>query len=468
LRHFRVFSAASAASARVRVPFPFLVSTSTSPAAAPRPLSLGVIFLTLFLDLVGFSIIFPLFPEILRHYLEVDGQSGLLRTFIGWTDSLSAALGQDDNFKVVLFGGILSSLYALLQFVCAPLWGALSDRIGRRPVLLWTVAGTALSYVIWALSGSFWLFIAARLLGGAFGGNLSVATAAVADVTSRAERSRAMGLVGAAFGLGLVTGPAIGAFTAAHNLLDARPALAAWGVNPFTLPAMFSLALGAINLVWVARRFHETLPPAARAQTVTGERIRNPLAAIFTLGSPAIRQVNVVAFLQALAFCAMEFSLVFLAFERFGYGPFQNGLLIGFLGVFSILTQGVLVRRLLKTMPEIRVLTLGLAATAVALVLIGLASTPALLYLGLALVAIGSGLVNPSTSGLISLYAAAEEQGRALGVFRSLGSLARAITPLIAGVVFWTLGSLTVFGAAAAFSAAAWWLALKLPAPKKE
>lgn len=448
------------------------MTTPASPSAdsaspAKRPLSLGVIFLTLFLDLVGFSIIFPLFPEILRHYLAVDGDSGLLRTFIGWTDSLSAALGQDDNFKVVLFGGILSSIYALLQFICAPLWGGLSDRIGRRPVLLWTVAGTALSYVIWALSGSFWLFIAARLLGGGFGGNLSVATAAVADVTSRAERSRAMGLVGAAFGLGLVTGPAIGAFTASHNLLDAHPGLAAWGFNPFSVPALLSLSLGVINLVWVWRRFHETLPPAARAAGVSPERIRNPLAAIFTLGSPAIRQVNVVAFLQALAFCAMEFALTFLALERFGYGPRQNGYLIGFLGLFSILTQGVLVRRLLKTMPEVRVLGLGLAATAVSLLLIGLATSPALLYLGLALVAIGSGLVNPSTTGLISLYSSADEQGRALGVFRSLGSLARAITPLVAGIVFWTLGSLTVFGIAAAFSAIAWWMATKLPAPDK-
>lgn len=441
---------------------------SPNAAKAPRPLSLGVIFLTLFLDLVGFSIIFPLFPEILRHYLEVDGQSGLLLAFIGWTDALSAALGQGENFKVVLFGGILSSIYAFLQFVCAPLWGSLSDRIGRRPVLLWTVAGTALSYVLWAVSGSFWLFIAARFLGGVFGGNLSVATAAVADVTTRAERSRAMGLVGAAFGLGLVTGPAIGAATASYNLLEHHPQLAAWGINPFSLPALLSLALGAVNLLWVWRRFRETLPPASRAAAnAVTERIRNPLAAIFTLGSPAIRRVNVVAFLQALAFCAMEFSLVFLAFERFGYGPFQNGMLIGFLGIFSILTQGMLVRRLLKTMPEVRVLGLGLAATAVSMILIGLAATPAMLYGGVALVAIGGGLVNPSTSGLISLYAPEAEQGRALGVFRSLGSLARAVTPLIAGIVFWTLGSLTVFGLAAALSFGAWWLALKLPAPQK-
>lgn len=438
---------------------------SVSPPSA-RPLSLGVIFLTLYLDLVGFSIIFPLFPDILRHYLEVDGQSGALRFLLDGAARVSAALGQDKNFEVVLFGGVLGSFYALLQFICAPLWGSLSDRIGRRPVLVWTVAGTAASYALWALSGSFWLFIAARLLGGAFGGNLSVATAAVADVTSREERSRAMGLVGAAFGLGLVTGPAIGAFSSAWDLTATHPELAAWGLNPFSAPALLSCGLGLVNLVWVVRRFRETLPPEKRGSP-SAERVFNPLRSAFTPGTAALRRVNLVAFLQALAFCAMEFSLTFLALERFGYGARQNGLLIGFLGVFSILTQGLLVRRLLKTRPELQVLSYGLGATAVSLLIIGWAPSPAMLYVGLALVAIGSGLVNPSTTGLISLYAGANEQGRALGVFRSLGSLARAVTPICAGVAFWVIGSLSVFVGAALLSAAAWWLARDLPAPDK-
>lgn len=444
--------------------------SAVAPSAAKRPLSLGVIFLTLYLDLVGFSIIFPLFPDILKHYLAVDGQSGLLHALLGFSESVASALGKDTNFTVVLFGGVLSSIYAFLQFLCAPLWGGLSDRLGRRGVLLYTVAGTALSYVLWALSGSFWLFIAARFLGGVFGGNLSVATAAVADVTTRAERSRAMGLVGAAFGLGLITGPAIGGLSASWNLLADHPALARFGVNPFTVPALFSLVLGLVNLVWIWARFRETLTPEARAaatERAATERIRNPLKAIFTLGRPEVRATNLVAFLQALAFCAMEFALTFLALERFGYTARENVKLIVCLGVFSIFTQGFLVRRLLKTMPETRVLGLGLAATAGSLLLIGFAPVPWVLYLGLALVAIGSGLVNPATTGLISLYSSAEEQGRVLGVFRSLGSLARAITPVIAGVLFWTCGSGFVFSLAAALSALAWAMALRLPQPNK-
>src|SRR5699024_8828433 len=127
---------------------------------------------------------------------------------------------------------VISSGFSLLQFVFAPFWGAVSDRRGRRGVLLLSVAGTAAGYFIWIFSWSFWLFLIARIVSGAFSGNLSVATAAVADVTTRQERSKAMGLVGAAFGLGLVTGPTIGALTVHINLAERFPSLAGIGVNP--------------------------------------------------------------------------------------------------------------------------------------------------------------------------------------------------------------------------------------------
>lgn len=445
------------------------VSAPAGPERARPPLSLGVIFLTLYIDLVGFSIIFPLFPDILKHYLEADGQSGALRWLIGQSNALAGLLHKDTNFAAVLFGGFLSSLYALLQFICAPLWGALSDRVGRRGVLLNTVAGTAFSYVLWFFSGSFWLFVAARLIGGAFSGNLSVATAAVADVTSRQERSRAMGIVGAAFGLGLVTGPVVGAVAAQWNLLDSHPAWAGWGVNPFSVPALISLAMSVLNLVWVRARFRETLPPGARHAPTQDEELprRHPLHALFSMPDAAVRRTNLVAFVHALAFCGMEFSLTFLAAERFNYTARENGMLIGFLGVFSILTQGVIVRRLLRTMSETRVLFAGLVASSIALLVIGLAGRPWELYAGLALVAIGSGLINPSTSGLISLYSSAKEQGRVLGVFRSLGSLARAVTPVFAGVVFWTFSSRLVFVAGSLLTAACLWWCVQLPQPVK-
>jgi len=448
----------------------FTVSTATaSPPAAPapsRPLSLGIIFLTLYIDLIGFSIIFPLGPDLLAHYLNLEGHTGALGWLLAQTDALARALGKDSNFAAVLFGGVLTSFFSVLQFVFSPFWGAISDRRGRRGVLLMTVAGNGLGYLVWVCSGSFWLFLLSRIVTGAFSGNLSVATAAVADVTTRAERSRAMGIVGAAFGLGLVTGPTIGALTAHINLLDRHPSLARFGINPFSVPALISFAMCLVNLLWISARFKETLSASAQAEA-REPRLRNPLRAILALDNPAVRRANFVAFVFALAFVAMESSLTFLGAERFGYTARQNGMLMVFLGVCSIVTQGYIVRRLLTTVDEIRVLTAGLVASAAGLLCIGFAAHVWLLYVGLALLAVGAGLVNPSTTGLISLYSSQAEQGRVLGIFRSLGSLARAITPVLAGIVFWLFGSASVFVAGAVLAVGALALATTLPKPVK-
>jgi len=437
------------------------------PTTAPkRTLSLGVIFLTLYIDLVGFSIIFPLGPYLLEHYLAVDGQDGVLGWLLGHINSVARLLGNEEHLPAVLFAGLVSSLFSILQFIFAPFWGSLSDKRGRRSILLFTVAGTALSYLLWFLSGSFWLFVLSRLVAGAFGGNLSVATAAVADVTTRAERSKAMGLVGAAFGLGLVTGPAIGGFTARINLLDTFPGLAAWGVNPFSVPALFAFILSVVNVIWIARRFKETRSPSAQNQTAE-TRLRNPIRAILSLDDFRIRGVNLVAFVYSIAFVAMEAALVFLSAQRFNYDAWDNAMLMCFLGFCSIITQGVIVRKLLKTVTETRVLASGLVISAVGLLMIGYAPAPVWLYTGVGLLALGSGLVNPSTTGLISLYAGADEQGRVLGIFRSLGSLSRAITPITAGVIFWTLGAKAVFVGAAVLALGAWIASTRLPQPEK-
>lgn len=442
------------------------MSAPPAASAPKRPLSLGVIFLTLYIDLIGFSIVFPLGPQLIGYYLKIDGQSGLLGWMLARSNGIAHLFGQDHAFAAVLFGGLITSFYSILQFIFAPFWGSLSDRHGRRGVLLATVTGTALGYLVWFISGSFWLFLLSRIVSGAFSGNLSVVTAAVADVTTRQERSRAMGLVGAAFGLGLITGPAIGGISAACNVLGRHPSLARYGLNPFSMPAILSFAFCAVNLVWVWLRFRETLPESARSEKREA-RIRNPLRAILLLDNASVRRANVVAFVYSTAFVAMETSLTFLAAERFNYTTAQNTYLLVFLGLVSIFVQGYLVRRMLQTMEETRVLGLGLILSVVGLLAIGFAPHPWLLYAGLAVLATGSGLVNPSTSGLISLYAEPSEQGRVLGIFRSLGSLSRAVTPLLAGVVFWAAGSRTVFLLAAVSAVGALALSARLPKPVK-
>jgi MFS family permease len=435
-------------------------------AAPKRPLHLGVIFLTLLIDLIGFSIIFPLGPDLIEYYLKIDGRSGLLGWMLTQSEAVAHAMGRNHAFAAVLFGGLLTSFYAILQFVFAPFWGALSDRRGRRGVLRITVAGTALGYLVWVVSGSFWVFLLSRIVSGAFSGNLSVATAAVADVTTRKERSRAMGIVGAAFGTGLVTGPVLGAVCAQWNLLGRHPSLAGAGINPYSVPALVSLALCIGNFAWVSRSFKETLKPEDRAGPGHA-RLRNPVAAILGLEDRNVRRTNEVAFIYNVAFVAMEASITFLAADRFGYDAAKNGIMLGFLGVCSIITQGFIVRMLLKRVDEIPVLCSGLVCTGLGLFAIGIAPSPWLMYAGLAFVAMGSGLVNPSTSGLISLYSPQEQQGRVLGIYRSLGSLARAFTPILAGVVFFALGSRTVFVAASALTVGALCVSTLLTKPDR-
>ncbi len=443
--------------------------STTTPADSPapkRPLSLGVIFLTLLIDLIGFSIIFPLGPSLVDYYLRIDGNSGILGWLLSRSEAVAHAMGRDHAFAAVLFGGVLTSFYSILQFIFAPFWGTLSDRRGRRGVLLMTVAGSVIGYAMWVVSGSFWLFLLSRIVGGAFSGNLSVATAAVADVTTRKERSRAMGIVGAAFGLGLVTGPVLGAICAQVNLLAAHPSLARFGVNPYSVPALVSLGFCVANLAWVNRSFRETLPESARSGA-RETRLRNPIRAIVNLANADVRRANVVAFVYAVAFVAMEATLTYLAADRFGYTVGQNGIMLGFLGFCSIVTQGFIVRILLKKADEIPVLAGGLVSTCFGLLVVGLSSRPWMMYAGIVFLATGSGLVNPSTTGLISLYTSQDEQGRVLGIFRSLGSLARAFTPMLAGAVYFMFDSKSVFVGAAVLVVAALALSARLTKPAR-
>jgi len=444
--------------------FPFLVTTAPA-APASKPLSLGVIFLTLYIDLIGFSIIFPLFPAMLEYYLGREGHGGLLGWLLAQIDTFARVTGGGGGYTPVLFGGVLGSLYSLLQFLFAPYWGDLSDRLGRRRVLLLTVAGITFSYLLWVVSGSFWLFILARLFGGAMSGNLSVATAAVADVTSREDRAKGMGLVGVAFGLGFITGPALGGLMSGFNLLTRHPGLAAYGIHPFSLPALIAFACCLLNLAWIYARFVETRPPGARG---TGSpRERHPVKALFGIVDLRVRRSNLLYFVFALAFSAVEFSLAFLAADRFAYTPRQMTALFVFIGVMSILTQGVLVRRAVPRFGERRVLVAGVTVFMLALFLIGFAPSRAVLYLGLACLALGSGFTNSAVSALISLYSRVDEQGRVLGVFRSLGSLARAIGPVAGGLIYWRLHPEGLYALGGLIMLVPITMSLRLPEPEK-
>lgn len=437
----------------------------SGPRAPGSRSALIVICLTIFIDLLGFTIIFPLFPALLNHYLAADGDGALLGSLLRLINRMAVAAHATGNYQEVLFGGVLTSAYAFLQFFCSPLWGALSDRIGRRKVLRITIAGTAVSYVLWFFSGSFGLFIFSRLLAGGFAGNLSVATAAVADVTSRENRAKGMAIVGVAFGLGFLFGPALGSIAAMLDLTKHFPSGVSWGLNPFSAAAAIALFFSVVNLIWVSMRFRETLDPEHRDQP--SERVRHPFRELISAEAGPARRTNWLYFIFTLAFAGMEFSLSFLAARRFNYSDRDMAKIFIFLGLVLILTQGGIVRRAVPKYGEKAVLLAGMAIVALGMTLVGFASTQGMLYLGLAGLGVGSGLTTPSVSALVSLYSSREKQGRMLGLFRSLGSLARGVGPLIACFVFWWKGPSAPFLIAAAVLIIPWVMALPLPRPVK-
>lgn len=437
-----------------------------APAPARRPLSLGVIFLTLYIDLVGFSIIFPLFPSMLEHYLGKEGNTGLLGAMLAGIEQLSGWIGGGERYTAVLFGGFLGSLYSLQQFLFAPLWGALSDRIGRRPILLMTCAGTVISYALWVFSGSFLLLVLARLFGGAMSGNLSVATAAVADVTTRESRAKGMGMVGAAFGLGFVTGPAIGGIFAHVDLLASHPQWARFGINPFSVPALFAFALSLANFVWIAARFPESLPPEARTRAAP-LRERSPWRTLHTRINTTANRTIFVNFIFIFAFSGMEFSLAFLARDRFAYTTGQITMLMVYVGVVLILTQGGIVRRIVPRFGERRVALAGLSLVMVGFINLGFATNSVWLYAGLGAMALGSGCTTPALTALVSLYTTSEKQGQALGVYRAFGALGRALGPICAAISYWVFSSRVSYVVGGMLMILPILAALRLPSPKK-
>jgi MFS family permease len=401
--------------------------------------ALGVILLTVFLDLVGFSIIFPLFPDMLEYYLGKEAPGGGLHSLISTLEHLSGMTGEKARLAAtVLFGGLLGSLYSILQFIAAPIWGTLSDRRGRRSILVVTIGGTAVSYLLWIVADSFWLLVASRFLGGIMAGNLSVATAAVADVTDSSSRAKGMGMIGAAFGVGFIFGPALGALL---SLWDA-PASLPWipGINPFSGPAIVAFLLAAANFFFVVRRFPETLQLGVHDPT-HAKRPINPLALLRPSEFPGVNRTNLLYFVFIAAFAGMEFTLTFLAKDRFGYSAAQNGYLFLYIGVIIVLVQGGVVRRLAPKYGEKKLVLVGLLTIVPGLILVGMCATQLWLYAGLFLLAVGSSLTTPCLTALVSLYTPQDRQGETLGIFRSLGSLGRAFAPILAAVIYWRFGS---------------------------
>ena len=423
----------------------------------------GIVFLTVFLDVVGFSILFPLFPALLDHYLGLEGEQSLIGRLVGFLSEISDG---DRDAVEALFGGVLGSLYAVLQFLFAPVWGGLSDRIGRRPTLLFTLAGTAAAYGLWVFAGSFTLLIVSRLISGAMAGNISTASAVIADSTSGKERAGGMGMLGMGIGLGFILGPALGGLFGPSAAEMGVPSdwTSGFAMQPFSTCAMVALGLAIVNLFFVAAKLPETLPEEKRG----GHASARGFAAVLALrefDSPGVSRASYVYFLFLTAFSAAEFTLTFLAVQRLEFEISDIAWMFVFVGLVIAFVQGGMVRRMAPRMGEKKLILSGLFVIVPAFLLIASAESSGKLYTGLFFMAVGSAFAMPCLSSLVSRYAPPERQGLAQGTFRSLGSLSRAVGPFLGGALFWQLGSGAPFYVGAGLVVIPLLMALGLPEP---
>jgi len=368
--------------------------------------ALAILFLIVFIDLVGFGMVIPVMPL----YAERLGASA------AWI-------------------GLLSTLYSAMQFVFAPVWGRFSDRVGRRPVLLVSIVATAVAFAIYGFADSFAVLLVSRAFAGAATANIAIAQAYVADVTAPEDRAKGMGLIGAAFGLGFVLGPAIGGILSSYSL---------------RLPGYAAAGLAAMNGVAAFFLLPEPAQRAARA-------VRRASLAAFRseLTKPGIRRLLLCYFLTILAFSAMEGTYSLLAKHRMGFGQRGVSYLFTYIGVLIVIVQGGLVGPLTRKFGEKRLLVVGLALQAIALASLGVVTGLPGFLAATAPLAIGSGLSSPAITALISRHSAKDDQGGTLGLGQSAAAMGRILGPEAGTFTFSSLSPAFPYAAGALVMAVA-------------
>ena len=360
-----------------------------------------VLFFTVFIDLVGFGIVLPLQP----FYAQKFGAAPEIITLV-------------------------AASFTLTQFLFAPVWGRLSDRIGRRPVLLVTIFGTFVGYLWLALTDSLVMLFMARAFGGAMAANIGVAHAYVADVTTPENRSRGMGRIGAAAGLGFVTGPAIGGLLAGPDPIHPDFQF------PFLAAAVFSAAAFILAVFFL----RETVDREARAAAtaLNGSRIT---ALIDALSRPNVGLLLLLVMMTPFVFSGIETILAIWTERALAWGPEQNGYVYAFMGFVAVFVQGLLIGPLTRKFGEKRLILGGAVAVFLGALWLPWGTGFAGVMGPLGLIVIGVCMSGPSLSSLISQHAAVHERGRLLGVSQSSAGLGRIMGPALSGAAFAGLGA---------------------------
>lgn len=363
----------------------------SEPAHSSR--ALAVLLLVVFINLVGFGVVIPLLPF--------------------YAKAMNAAPWQVTT---------MFAAYSLGQFFGEPFWGRLSDRMGRRPVLMVTILANALAYLALAFAPNIWVAMVIRLIGGFGSGNISTIQGYMADVTPPEKRAGRMGLLGSAFGAGFVVGPSLGGLLAHPDA----------GQLGFQIPLFVAAGMAGLAVIGVLMFVAESRAPSAPGLKQPGRREALGQAA----AHPVLSRVLLVTLVSTGAFAGMESIFGLWANARFDWGPRQVGLCFAVIGVIASIGQGLITGRLARRHGEGRVLMAGLCIIAVSLLLTPLAPLPVLAIVAVAATAFGQSLVFPCVAALISRASPPDRQGQMLGLNMAAGSLARIGGPLVAGPLF--------------------------------
>ena len=368
--------------------------TDANPPAAKSRSPLVVLFLVVVIDLIGFGIVLPLLPRYAREYAASP-----------------------------LMTGVIMASFSAMQFVFAPFWGRLSDRHGRRPILMVGLFGSVLAYTLFGIADSLALLLVSRIAAGFFGATIGAAQAYIADVTEVKERGRGMALIGAAFGLGFTVGPAIGGIASGWHRYA---------------PGFIAAGLSAFALILATVALPEPPRHAARAERTLFDRtaIRHALA------TPTIPLILLLQFGATFAFASFESTLSLFTQAQWGYDERHNGYVFTFVGLVLVLAQGGIVRRLMPKVGELKFVLRGTFLMAVGLGALAFVPGLALLLVALAVAVLGFAMVTPSLASLLSRRTPQATQGEVLGLGQSMLSLARILGPLWGNWLFgigWTL-----------------------------
>ena len=358
-----------------------------------------IIFLTIFIDLLGFGLIIPIVP----FYIE------------GFTNDIAQ------------IGRILATMitaYSLMQFIFAPIWGRISDRIGRRPIILMSLAGTAITHLIFALSTELWMLYVSRILTGIFAATISTAAAYISDITDESNRTKGMGLVGAAFGLGFILGPATGGILSA--------------AGGYRVPLFGAAILSFLALIFAYFKLPESVDKSAY---IPGDYRRYDIKQIFSaLLNPNLGLLFSIFFMVTLSFANLETIFALFMEIRFSFDALHTGYVFGFIGICSALMQGVFIGRLSKRFGEKRLITLSTLMISSSFILLAILPELFPFILATGILALGIGMHNPSVLSLVSKKAKAGERGSVLGINQSFSALGRVLGPLWAGFFFDYIG----------------------------